>query len=345
MEKNGRGSVSPNRAPVPNMLQTKTGSARIRRSPGLPMMRAPPILILLLASAPSSAIISARDAEACTCSVPVLVSPSDGSSGVPPNAVVVVRSPKPIALMGTAGQVAVEVDTLYSQSQGVAIQRARPTASLAPGQYEIYVDDVLASTFEVDGAADTIAPTTPVISNAGATFTPRACASSCGDSYTAVDLAVASSGDAIYYRVTLASDDSGASERYERTLFSGALGDLHSLGGAECGTTPPPMAPGSAWEVTLVAHDIADNASEPSTASFVVEGCAELECGKLVPGSCQPPTEDTPGSGCMAAGEPVAPWVATIVALLLVGIARRRAPRRVPELSASPGSSSREARG
>ncbi len=281
----------------------------------------------------ASSIAGLRSAEACSCSVPVLVSPNDGDTGVPPNAVVVVRSPKPLALIGPLGPVDVQVDSLYSQSEGVAVQRATPTAALSAGQYQVNVDGVAVSSFEVGGGPDNSAPLAPAITNATASFTPRACATSCGDSYIALQLDVASSDEAAYYDVVLIPTDGATNERYERTLLGEALGDVHSLGGAECGTTPPPMTAGSAWQVSLVAHDIADNASPASTASFVVQGCAELACGTLVPDSCEPATGDpgdseaVPGGssdGCMASRDTSSYWLPITIILLLLGVRLRR---------------------
>lgn len=283
-------------------------------------MRVTATLLLALGGVLTSASLTANNAEACVCSVPVLVSPSDGSTDVPPNAVVIVRADKPVELTGPGGPVDVQLDTLTSQAEGVQIQRATPTAPLAPGQYQVQVNGVLFSTFEVAGDADTVAPAAPLISSAGASFTPRACYSSCGgDSYTEVSLAVDNSDEAAYYDVVLESGDGAG---YERTLLAQSLDDIHTLGGAECGTSPPPMDAGSTWQITLVAHDVSDNASEPATASFVVDECAEVACGVGVPGTCDPPNGSSGSSagGCTTSQDPS--W-ATATLLLLLGMALR----------------------
>ena len=284
------------------------------------------------------ACLPARPAEACSCGViPHVLSPADGATGVPTNAIVVVDDVLPadglfVSLQadGASAPLAVAYELFAAPSApGLLVARAGELDPMTAYAFSFGIgSEVLTTRFTTGLERDATPPPYAGLS----AFTPEQqaypapalsmCQSSCVE---AVDGMVNRlrlqhlPGDGvIWYRLEVRRADAAA-PFYDVPL---TVDEVELIRPFECATRAPVLEGDGAYCARLTAYDAAGNA-----AGGDVEVCHETVTCKARDVDCAPVDECVPVDGCGCALRPGTPAGGSGLLLLALAVLRRRGRR------------------
>jgi len=291
-------------------------------------------------------VADVRPASACICpGIFAIVSPRDGATDVPRNAIVIARYDSGAGRIVVRDAVGIEVPTrldVQPARRPSTMVFAVPLSPLAANTtYTAVLEDELRSdavvTFATGDDEDHIPPTFAGISS----FTPEtmkypieSCISSCvveplSGQISRIDLGFPElPPDAAHAAVRIRGP--GASEELPLSLY-----EPHRLGFETCDTSSPPLDPGGEYCASIVIYDSAGNrAGENVEICAAAASCKPLARGVDFPRNCEPtdecvPIESGPGGDGCAVVHGNGWWLALAMTAMSWICARRSRRRRL----------------
>lgn len=281
-------------------------------------------LAVLAAVASIAVLVAPRPADACSCYVGVTISPANGATEVPTNAVFVITSGSSdqttTSLAGPDGSHALETALVYDGIE--RLELVQPVEPLVPSTDYTLTVGSRQVVFRTGIGADTTPPAPPELGELTIAHAHAAGqGSSCGDEYLTIDLAITLPPDAVAAEIFVEGFEQQfhhvvPAERIEVTL-GGSNGDC---------TRNFPLEGGDQVCFEVRSRDQAGNLSAATERCTAVVACAPIEDGDPTRDltGCEPaPTGTSSSAGCAATPEPPA----ALALLLLAAYAVRRSCR------------------
>ena len=277
-------------------------------------------LAVLAAIATAAVLVAPRPAEACSCYVPLVISPANGATDVPTNAVFVIASgwsdPTYTSLAGPDDAPALETTVVY---EGIErLELVEPVEPLAPRtDYFLTVGfEVIA--FRTGDGPDTEPPAPAELGELTIKHAhPAGQGSSCGDEHLDIDLAITLPPDAVAAEIFV----EGFTQQFRHVVTGDQL-DWPLGGSSDDCTRNFPLEGGDQVCFEVRSRDQAGNLAVATERCTTVIACAPNDAGDL--DDCEPAAPGLSSSaGCGATPEPPA----ALALLLLAGYAVRRSCR------------------
>ena len=280
-------------------------------------------LAVLAAVAAIALLTAPRPADACSCYVPVTISPANGATEVPTNAVFVITSgwsdPTTARLAGPDGTHALETTLVYEGIQ--RLELVQPGEPLAPSTDYLLTVGFETIAFRTAAGADTEPPAPAELGELAIAHARSAGPGwSCGSEHLDIDLAITLPPDAVAAEIFV----EGFEQQFHHVVAAELIGS--PLGGSneDC-TRNFPLEGGDQVCFEVRARDQAGNLAAATERCTTVTACADREDGDSSDlAGCEPaPPGLSSSAGCGATPEPPA-----ALALLLVGLGPSRRSSR-----------------